>query len=103
MTTVRVVLALAAKHNWHSHQMDVNNVFLHGVLLEESYKKLPPGFQHLSSVASKFLPGTDLICRLKKSIYDLKQAPRVWNNKLVTALLQYGFIQVACDQNLFTF
>lgn len=77
MTTVRAVLALAAKFNWHLHQMDVNNAFLHGELTEEIYMKLPPGFQQLSSVSGtqQLSTGVELVCRLKKSIYGLKQAP----------------------------
>lgn len=101
MTTVRVVLALAAMYNWHIHQMDVNNAFLHGTLTEEIYMKLPPGFNQLSS-STKFPPGVELVCRLRKSIYGLKQAPRVWNDKLVSSLVKFGFSQAACDHSLLT-
>jgi Reverse transcriptase (RNA-dependent DNA polymerase) len=54
--------------------MDVKNTFLQGTLEEEVYMTLPP--DHAKENYS------NLICRLKKSIYGLKQSPRVWYDKL---------------------
>lgn len=74
--------------------MDVHNAFLHGDLTEEVYMKLPPGFN--SSDPTK-------VCRLKKSLYGLRQAPRCWFKKLTTALKGYGFQQCRSDYSLFTY
>lgn len=73
--------------------MDVHNAFLHGDLEEEVYMKLPPGFSS---------PDDKRVCRLKKSIYGLRQSPRCWFSKLSKALLEFGFKQNYKDYSLFT-
>lgn len=82
MVTMRAFLAVAAAKNRELHQMDVYNAFLHGDLDEEVYMKPPPGFH-----GSK--PG--MMCRLQKSLYGLRQAPRCWFAKLTASLKRYGF------------
>ena len=63
--SVRSMIALAAKDNLLLHQMDVTTAFLNGTLEEEVYMKQPEGF------ATK---GKEhLVCKLKKSIFGLKQ------------------------------
>jgi Reverse transcriptase (RNA-dependent DNA polymerase) len=57
------------------------------------YMCLPPGFAHSQ-------PGK--VCRLRKSIYGLRQSPRMWFSKLTATLETYGFIQSKADYSLFT-
>lgn len=93
MSTVRIILKLAASKNWLVDQMDVSNAFLHGDLDEEIYMKLPQGF-----TASN----PNMVCRLKKSLYGLRQAPRCWYSKLTTALEEFGFSHEYADHSLFS-
>ncbi|XP_019159680.1 PREDICTED: uncharacterized protein LOC109156283 [Ipomoea nil] len=87
-----MLLALAAIKGWTLHKLDVNNVFLHGDLVEEVYMKLPPGFTPQKP---------SQVCRLIKSLYGLKQASRQWNMKLTQELLHMGFRQALSNSSLF--
>ena len=94
MVTVRALLATAICQHWIIEQLDINNAFLHGDLHEEVYMTIPQGYPKPTSPNS--------VCRLKKSLYGLKQANRQWFNKLTTFLLTYGFTQSYADTSLFT-
>ena len=67
-TSIRVIMALAAKLGWTLHQMDVKTTFLNGVVEEEVYAEQPLGFETHDRQSH--------VCRLKKALYGLKQAPK---------------------------
>lgn len=73
LATIRVVLSIAVQKSWVVHQMDVSNPFLNGDLKEEVYMKQPFGFEDQQT------PGD--VCKLIKSLYGLKHAPRAWFEK----------------------
>lgn len=93
--TIRTVLSIALSQDWPLRQLDVNNAFLHGTLQEEVYMVQPPGFIH-----SQY---PNHICKLRKSLYDLKQASRAWYMALTSFLLETGFRKSQEDASLFIY
>ncbi|GKB53711.1 ribonuclease H-like domain-containing protein [Tanacetum coccineum] len=89
----RCLINLAVQNSWPLFQLDVNNAFLYGDLSETVYMDLPEGY---------FSPNDKRVCRLKKSLYGLKQARRQWNAKLTHTLNEHGFKQSKSDYSLFT-
>ena len=73
--------------------MDVKSAFLNGGLEEKVYIEQPEGFQ-LSE-------NTYYVCKLKKALYGLEQAPRAWYSRLDKYLQQAGFRKGSADNNLY--
>lgn len=91
--TIRALIAISAAEGLVLHQMDVATAFLNGEIDEEIYVKQPEGF----GVKGK----EHLVCRLKKSLYGLKQSPRCWNVMLARVLSKMGFVQTNEDPCLY--
>lgn len=91
--SLRTVIALAVQKGLKLHQMDVTTAFLNGELEKEVYMRQPEGFT---------VEGQEhLVCKLKRSIYGLKQSPRCWNSVLDGKLKKMGFVQTASDPCLY--
>ena len=89
-SAIRSLLALANCNNWEIHQMDVKTAFLiNGVLDCEVYMEQPPGFVDPVN--------PDYVCKLKKSLYGLKQSARCWNITLDEFLKSNGYIRGGAD------
>ena len=81
--SLRLLMALSVQHGLVLHQVDVTTAFLNGTIDEEVYMQQPQGFVCQGK--------EELVCKLKKSIYGLKQSPRCWNSTLDTYLKRLGF------------
>ena len=91
--TIRLVIAIAVTSNWNIKQLDVQNAFLHGDLQENVFMTQPQGYVHPQFPHH--------VCKLHKSLYGLRQAPRSWFSKLSTTLKLLGFIESKADPSLF--
>ncbi|CAI7825919.1 unnamed protein product [Closterium sp. NIES-53] len=83
MTTLRVLLHVAAQRDYELHFLDFSTAFLQGSLHEEIWLRRPPGF------TGSFPAGTQW--SLRRPVYGLRQAPREWHDTLRTTLAALGF------------
>ncbi|KAJ9556430.1 hypothetical protein OSB04_011044 [Centaurea solstitialis] len=85
LKSIRIVIAIAAFHDYEIWQMDVKTAFLNGKLFEDVYMTQPEGF-----VQSEH---PNRVCKLQKSIYGLKQASRSWNICFDEKIKEFGFLR----------
>ena len=76
---------------WNIRQMDVNTAFLNSVLEEELYVEQPLGFETHDRETH--------VCKMKKSLCSLKQAPRIWYGRIDNFLSSFGFTKSKADSN----
>ncbi|CAI7850965.1 unnamed protein product, partial [Closterium sp. NIES-54] len=93
MTTLRVLLHVAAQRDYELHSLDFSTAFLQGSLHEEIWLRRPPGF------TGSFPPGTQW--SLRRPIYGLRQAPHEWHDTLRTTLAALGFAPSTANPSLF--
>ena len=93
MASVRLLLSMAAMSSWPLYQLDIKNVFLHSDLAEEVYMEQPPGFVAQGE--------SGLVCRLRRSLYGLKQSPRAWFGHFSSVVQEFGMTQSTLDYFVF--
>lgn len=91
-TSIRTILALAVKRKMKLKQFDVITAYLYGNLEEEIYMAQPKGYED----------GTDRVCKLKQSIYGLKQSGKMWNQRFTEFLRKFELTQSKADACVFT-
>jgi hypothetical protein len=93
MGTVRTLISCVANFGWLLHQLDVKNTFLHGDLQEEVYIEVPPRFNNEQTHGK--------VCKLKKSLYGLKQSPRAWFDRFRRVVRDMGYYLCNGDHTVF--
>ncbi|CAI7888920.1 unnamed protein product [Closterium sp. NIES-53] len=93
MTTLRVLLHVAAQRDYELQSLEFSTAFLQGSLHEEMWLRRPPGF------TGSFPPGTQW--SLWRPVYGLRQAPREWHDTQRTTLAALGFAPSTADPSLF--
>ncbi|RVW98382.1 Retrovirus-related Pol polyprotein from transposon RE2 [Vitis vinifera] len=93
IASVRLLLSMAAMCSWPLYQLDIKNAFLHGDLAEEVYMKQPPGFVAQGE--------SGLVCRLRRSLYGLKQSPRAWFSRFSSVVQEFGMLRSTADHSVF--
>eukprot|EP00253_Pinus_taeda_P026703 PITA_26703 len=92
-SSMRSMLALLAQMGWKIHQMDVKTAFLNGTIEEEVYIEQPEGF--------KTFDRDSHVCRLKRALYGMKQAPCAWYTRIDNYFTGLGFTKSEADANLY--
>lgn len=90
-TALRCILSHAATHGWHIHSCDVKGAFLYGNLKELVYMEVPPTLPNTDK------DGKDVVLRLRRSLYGLHQAPKVWETLLSETMGKLGFTRFQSD------
>ncbi|CAI7795846.1 unnamed protein product [Closterium sp. NIES-54] len=93
MTTLWVLLHVAAQRDYELHSLDFSTAFLQGSLHEEIWLRRPPGFTGLFPLGTQW--------SLRRPVYGLRQAPREWHDTLRTTLAALGFAPSTADPSLF--
>ena len=92
--TIRLVLAIAAARDYNLSSLDIRQAYLQAALDEDLYMRAPPGVNNR---------GGELVCKLRRSLYGLKQAGREWAQLLSSFLVSWGFVRSTIDVCLYTY
>ena len=93
-STLRIILALAAIEDLELRSVDISHAFINSNIDTEIYMKQPEGFKQ---------GGPNIVCRLNKSLYGLKQSPHLWSEKLASVLSELGFKHMQADPSVYLY
>ena len=92
--TIRLVLAIAAARDYNLTSLDIRQAYLQATIYEDLYMRVPPGINSGNN---------SLVCKLRRSLYGLKQAGREWGLLLTSFLVSWGFVRSIIDVCLYTY
>lgn len=94
MAAIRALLGLAALEDWEVESVDISNAYLNGVMPEDEvvYMKQAPSHEECP---------THWVYRLKKGLYGLKQAGRLWYQRLAEVLESAGYKRLVSDMSIY--
>ena len=92
MTFVRLFLSMAAMSSWTLYQLDIKKAFLHGDLADQVYMEQSSGFVAQGE--------SGLVCRLRRSLYSLKQSPRAWFDHFNSVVQEFGMTQSTSEHSV---
>ena len=90
---VRLLRSMVDIDLWPLFQLDIKNVFLHGDLAEEVYMEQPPGFVAQGE--------SGLVCKLRCSLYGLKQSPQAWFSQFSSVVQEFDMIRSTTNNSVF--
>ena len=84
---------MVAMRSWPLFQLVIKNVFLHGDLAKEVYMEQPLGFIAQGE--------SGLVCKLRRSLYGLKQSPQAWFSQFSSVVQEFGMIRSLANPSIF--
>ena len=92
MASIHLLFSMVVMRSWPLYQLDIKNAFLHGDLVEEVYMEQPLGFVAQGEFG--------LVCRLRLSLYGLKQSPRAWFGCFSSVVQEFSMTRSTLDHYL---
>jgi len=93
LNSIHILISVAVNRQWPIYQLNIKNAFSYGDL-QGVYMDQPSGYVVSGS--------ENLVCRLKKALYELKQSPRAWFDKFNSILFKYDFLHAMSDHLVFS-
>ena len=94
MGSYRLIMCIAAIEDLYLHSIDISHAFINSTIDTDIYMVQPDGYvQH----------GLDFVCKLRKSLYGLRQSPRLWSEDLGSKLVGIGFKRTYSDASIFIY